>query len=78
MNAPVLSLPNFQIPFDIHTDASRLGIGPVLSQQGHSVAYLSKALSSGAQSFSTYEKEFMALIMAVEAILTPSTIHYIH
>ena len=66
MNAPVLALPNFQLPFDIYTDASGLGVGAVLSQGGHPVAYLSKALCPRNQALSTYEKECLVLIMAVE------------
>ena len=66
MAAPVLALPDFQVQFDIHTDASGVGIGAVLSQRGHPIAYLSKGLSSTAQSLSTYEKECLALILAVE------------
>jgi hypothetical protein len=66
MAAPVLALPDFSSSFDIHTDASGVGIGAVLSQKGHPIAYLSKALSPRAQAFSTYEKECLALILAVE------------
>ena len=65
-SAPVLALPNFQIPFCLHTDASGVGIGVVLSQKGHPIAYLSKALSPRAQAFLTYEKECLALILAVD------------
>ena len=65
MAAPVLAFPDFSNPFDVHTDASGLGIGAVLSQKGHPIAYLSKALSPRAQALSTYEKECLALIMAV-------------
>jgi hypothetical protein len=64
--APVLALPNFKLPFEVHTDASGVGIGAVLSQQGHPIAYLSKALSSMAKDLSTYEKECLALILVVE------------
>jgi hypothetical protein len=57
---------HFDYRFQIHTDASRVGIGAVLSQQGHPIAYLSKALSSMAKALSTYEKECLALILVVE------------
>jgi hypothetical protein len=42
--SPVLALPNFTRPFCIETDASDLGIGAVLMQDGHPLAYLSKSL----------------------------------
>ena len=57
---------DFQYSFDIHTDASGVGIGAVLSQKGHPVDYLSKALCARSQALSTYEKECLALIMAVD------------
>jgi hypothetical protein len=57
ITSPVLSLPDFSKPFIIETDASDKGIGAVLMQQGHPVAYLSKALSNRSQALSTYEKE---------------------
>ena len=43
-----------------------MGVGAVLSQVGHPVASLSKALCPRNQALSTYEKECLALIMAVE------------
>lgn len=48
-SAPVLALPNFSLPFFIETDASANGIGVVLQQQGHPIAYVSKALGIKAQ-----------------------------
>jgi len=63
---PVLALPNFQEPFVIETDACQDGVGAVLMQHGKPVAYLSKALSGRNKNISIYEKEFLALIMAVE------------
>jgi len=64
--APILALPNFQATFTIETDACQDGIGAVLMQQGRPIAYLSKALGEKHKALSIYEKEFLALIMAVE------------
>jgi len=64
--APVLALLDFTKTFVVETDASGGGFGAVLIQESHPIAYLSKALSSKHQALSTYEKEFMAIVLAVE------------
>ncbi|WVZ69477.1 hypothetical protein U9M48_018253 [Paspalum notatum var. saurae] len=66
ISAPVLALPNFDLPFCIEADACDLGIGAVLTQQGHPLAFVSKALRPRTRGLSTYEKEYMAIILAVE------------
>ena len=63
---PVLILPDFSLPFVVETDACAHGVGAVLMQQERPVAYLSKALGPTHQQLSIYEKEFLALIMAIE------------
>jgi hypothetical protein len=64
--APVLKLLDFSKEFTVEIDASGLGIGAVLMQQGHPIAYLSKALGKKSQILSIYEKECLALILAAD------------
>ncbi|KAL2245946.1 UNVERIFIED_CONTAM: Retrovirus-related Pol polyprotein from transposon 17.6 [Sesamum indicum] len=63
--SPVLALLDFTKPFVVETDASGRGIGAVLMQEGRPIAYLSKALEPKNLGLSTYEKEFLALLLAV-------------
>jgi hypothetical protein len=66
ISAPVLSLPNFDQTFEIETDASDRGVGAVLLQNKHPLAFLSKALGPRTSMLSTYEKEALAILMAVD------------
>jgi hypothetical protein len=42
--APVLAQPDIEKPFDVYCDASGTGIGGVLIQDGHAIAYTSQQL----------------------------------
>lgn len=66
MSAPVLALLDFTTTFLVETDASALGVGAVLMQRGHPLAFLSKALGPKSRGLSTYEKEYLAVILAVQ------------
>jgi hypothetical protein len=66
MSAPVLVLPDFSKTFSIQTDASELGVGAVLLQDGHPLTFVSKALGSRTRGLSTYEKEYLAVLVAIE------------
>lgn len=63
---PALASPNFAKPFTIETDASHSDVGAVLMQEGHPLAFFSKALGRKTRGLSTYEKEYMAILLAVQ------------
>lgn len=63
--APVLAMPNLSQPFVVKTDASGYGLGALLMQNGQPIAYYSKLLGVQAQDKSIYEKELMAICLAI-------------
>lgn len=50
----------------IQCDASEVGLGATLMQQGQPVAYASKALSQTEQRYAQIEKECLAIVFACE------------
>ncbi|XP_042032774.1 uncharacterized protein LOC121779504 [Salvia splendens] len=64
--APVLRLPDFSSTFYLETDACDFGIGAVLMQEGHPLAFFSKKLGPRRRSASTYHKELYAIVEAVQ------------
>jgi hypothetical protein len=66
--APLLVLPDFKVPFELHYDTSKVGIEVVLSQRGKPVAFFSEKLSGSRLNYSTYDMEFYAFGAIIEAL----------
>lgn len=70
INPPVLKPPDFTREFMLRTDASNDAMGAVLSQgeitQDYAVGYWSAKLNEAQKNYSTIEKEFLAIVRAIE------------
>ena len=68
-NPPVLAYADYRLPFKLHTDASRSGLGAVLYQQQDGrdrvVAYASRSLKPAEKIYPAHKLEFLALKWAV-------------
>ena len=70
VSPPIIRSPNWNLPFEIMCDASDYAIGAVLGQREDKKAfviyYASKTLDSAQANYTTTEKEFLAVVFALE------------
>ena len=66
LEAPMLAFVDFDRPFHLETDTSKLGLGAMLSQKQadskyHPVAYTSQSLSTHEHNYHSRKQEFLVL-----------------
>ena len=64
--APVLTLPDIHKEFHVYCDASRLGLGCVLMQDGRVVLYASRQLKSHELNYAMHDLELAAVVHALK------------
>jgi hypothetical protein len=66
MSPPVLVMPDLQKGFDIYCDACGQGLGCVLMQEGHVIAYASRQLRKHELNYPTHDLELAAVVHALK------------
>ena len=64
--APVLAQPDIERPFDVYCDASKMGLGCVLMQDGRVIAYASCQLKKHEVNYPTHDLELAAVDHALK------------
>ncbi|CAN6540810.1 unnamed protein product [Malus baccata var. baccata] len=69
-SAPIITAPNWSLPFELMCDASDYAVGAVLGQRKeklpHVIYYASRTLNDAQLNYTTTEKEMLAVIFALE------------
>jgi hypothetical protein len=66
MIAPILVMPNMEKSFSIYCDVSGQGLGRVLMQDGHVVAYASRQLRKHEAHYLTHDLELAVVVHALK------------
>ncbi|KAK1647930.1 hypothetical protein QYE76_065735 [Lolium multiflorum] len=59
-------MPDITKPFDVYCDASKIGLGCVLMQEGKVISYLSRQLKQHEQNYPTHDLELAAVVLALK------------
>ena len=62
----LLAYPDFNAPFEIHTDALKLQIGAVISQKGKPITFYSRKMNSAQHNYTTSEKELLSVVATLK------------
>src|SRR3954466_15311483 len=66
ISAPILIMPDIRKPFDVYCDASKIGLGCVLMQEGKVISYLSRKLKQHEQNYPTHDLELASVVLALK------------
>lgn len=71
MSPPLQTLPKFDVPIVVETDASIVAVGAVLAQNKgdrkvHSIQYASRTMKAAEKNYSACEREALAQIFALK------------
>ena len=66
----MLSYPDFNKPFVIHTDASHYQLGAVISQDNKPIAFYSRKLIPAQQRYTTTERELLSIVETLKEFRT--------
>lgn len=66
MTLPMSVMPDFNLPFEIESDASGFGVGAVLTHAKRQIAFFSKTLCMRDRAQPVYEKELIVVVFAVQ------------
>ena len=64
--APILAQPDIDRPLDVYYDVSKMGLGCVLKQDGHVIAYGSRQLKKHKVNYPTHDLELTAVVHALK------------
>ena len=62
----LLDYPDFNAPFEIHTDASKLQIGAVISQKDKPIAFYLRKTNSTQHNYTTTDKELHSIVETIK------------
>ena len=73
-----MGYPDFNAPFEIHTDALKFQQGAVISQKGKPIAFYSRKMNSAQQKYTTTEKELLSIVETLNLLGHQITVYTDH
>ena len=62
----LLSCPNFNKPFEIHTDVSKVQLGSIISQKDEPIAFYNRKLNPALVKYATSERKLLSIVKTLK------------